>query len=73
MEVTASSSYEKEIISREERESKECTNKDSTIGEKFCGVKDVNSDESAFSEVEKDTACRPNVPGNQAFLHLDYR
>ncbi|XP_012221041.1 ropporin-1-like [Linepithema humile] len=66
MEVTVSSSYEKEIISREEeKENKECTNKDCTIGEKFCGVKDANSDGSAFAEVEKDTktVCCRNVPG----------
>lgn len=65
LSTEVSSSYEKEIISREEKESEECTNKDSTIGEKFCGVKDANSDGSAFPEAEKDTktVCYPNVPG----------
>lgn len=65
MEVTASSSYEKEIIRREEKGSIECTNEESAIGEKFCGVKDANSDGSAFSEVEKDakTVRCPYVPG----------
>lgn len=51
---------------------KDRTDNNDTIGKKFCGVKDANSDGSVSSGVEKDTkiTCYPNVPGNQASIYI---
>lgn len=78
-EPMANSSFERELINYEEKETEslvnrknddsignDCAkNKDATIDKKFCGTNDANSDGSLFLETEKDgeITCHLNVPG----------
>lgn len=73
MEPMENSSLERETTNYKENES--LSQKDdskNTIGKKFCGVKDSNSDGSLSSGVKKHMKimCCPNVPGKQAFLYI---
>jgi len=56
---------ESSISQRDASVSRDRANKDDTIDERFCSVKDANSDENTFSERDTNVIhYDPNVPGN---------